>query len=84
VPTVVVDPSGPRCGCQIALQQTALLDHLVGARQQHRRHFEAQRLRSFEVDRQLKFVRRLSRKFSCIRAVENAIDISSGMPVNES
>jgi hypothetical protein len=34
----------------------ALFDHLVGAREQHRRHGEAERLGDFEVDNQLIFV----------------------------
>src|SRR5262249_39889074 len=39
-----------------APQQTAsLFDHLVGTGEQRGRHFEAKRLRGFEIDHQLEF-----------------------------
>ena len=30
-----------------------LIDHLIGAREQHRRNFKGERLRGFEVDHQI-------------------------------
>ena len=39
-----------------------LLDHLVGAVEQHWRHFEAERLGSFQVNHQFVFGRRLHRQ----------------------
>ena len=55
---------------------SALLDHLVGAREQRRRHVEAQRLGSLEVDHKLVFGRRLHRQVGRLLALEDAIDIT--------
>jgi hypothetical protein len=43
---------GRRCGCQIALQQTAvcLLNHLVGEGEHRRGDFEAERPGGLEID----------------------------------
>src|ERR1700757_1517825 len=44
-----------------ALQRAPLLDHLVGAREQRRRHFELERFRGLRIDHQLELIRRLHR-----------------------
>src|SRR5262245_51742807 len=36
-------------------QSARSLDHLIGAAEQHRRHFEAERVRGPEIDAQLEF-----------------------------
>src|SRR5450631_2807401 len=55
--------TGPRGGCQFALQQTAgrLLDHLVGESEQRRGNVEAERPCGLEVDHELVFRRLLKR-----------------------
>src|SRR5262249_43957423 len=61
------------------VQQTEqLLDHLVGACKQRRRHGEAEGAGGFEVDHQLELGRRLHRKISRLLAVEDAAHILSG------
>src|SRR5262245_3222709 len=46
-------------GCSTDAQKAGLLDHLVRTCEQRWRHFEAERLRSPQVDHQLVFCRRL-------------------------
>src|SRR5882724_11166958 len=58
-----------------APQQTAwLFDHLIGAAEQHRWHFEAERFRSLEIDTQLEFGRLVKRNISRIGTPKNLID----------
>ena len=65
-----------------ALQQIAsLFDHLVGEREHRWRNFEAERFRRLEVDHKLVFGRRLYRQLGRLLALENAIDVSSRLPV---
>jgi hypothetical protein len=47
-----------------SLRLAHLFNHLVGAREERRRHVEAERLRSLEVDDQLELGRRLNRQIS--------------------
>src|SRR6476619_2045176 len=64
------------------LQQTArLFDDLVGASEQRRRHFKAERLGSFEVDDQLVLRRRLHRQVGRFFAPQTAVDISGRWPI---
>ena len=50
------------------------LDHLVGAGDQHRRHFEAERFRGLEIDAHLEFGRLVKRDISRIGTFKNPID----------
>jgi hypothetical protein len=58
-----------------------LLDHFVGARDQLRRYFEAQRLGCLDVKHQLVLGRRLHRKVSRLLTLEDAIDIAGRGPI---
>ena len=55
-------------------KSTSLFDHLVGAGEQHRWHFEAERFRGLEIDTQLEFVRSVKRDISRIGTSKNLID----------
>ena len=60
-------------------QKAPLLDHLVGAGKERRRHSEAQCLRSLEIDDKLKSGGKLYRQIGRLRAFENLIN-QSGSP----
>src|ERR1700716_998840 len=53
-------------------QKRTSLDHLIGAAEQHRWHFEAERFRSLEIDTQLG--RLVKRDISRIGTSKNLID----------
>src|SRR5215471_18054135 len=54
---------------------------LVGACQNRRWQVETERLRGFEIDHELIFVRRLDRQFGWLLALENAVDVARRAPV---
>src|SRR4029079_3176306 len=57
------------------LSASFLFDHFVGAGEQCRRYGEPERLGRLDINRQLKFYRRLHRQAVCARALENAVDV---------
>ena len=60
---------------------TSLFDHLVGAGEQRRRHFQAKRLGGLEIDGQFVFGGHLHRQVGRLLAPENAVDVTGGEAV---
>src|SRR5262245_65575842 len=56
-------------------------DHFVGAGEQRRRHFEAERLRGRQVDHKLVLCRRLHRQVGRLLALEDAVDVRGRLPI---
>jgi len=59
-----------------------LLDHLVGPGKHRRRHVEAERLRSLEIDHELVFCWLLHRQIRRLFAFENTNDVGRRAPEN--
>jgi hypothetical protein len=72
--------SGPRLGCQFALQQTTerLLDHLATGRERCRRHGEAERLGSGDVNDEIEYRRLLDRDIGRLSPAQNS-DLRSSL-----
>src|SRR5262245_52657277 len=56
------------------------LDHLGGAAEQRRRHWEAEGFRGLEVDHQFELFRGLDGQFARLRALKDAIGIDCPAP----
>src|SRR5262245_25360883 len=61
--------------------KSRLFNHLVGAREQRRRHVDAKHLRSLEIDHQLELGRPLDRQVRRLSALENLPGIKADQPV---
>jgi hypothetical protein len=59
----------------------ASFDHLVGARDECRRHFEAERLGRFEIDEQLDFHRLLDGEIGGLSPLEYISGVETELPI---
>src|SRR5215472_12030721 len=55
-------------------------DHLVSAGEQRRRHFQAERLCSRQIDDEIEFGRLLDRKVGWLRPTQNLVDKVASTP----
>src|SRR5262249_49401213 len=78
--TSVSAAKNPVPGAQF-LANDASLDHLVGAGDERRRNFEAERLGSLDIDHEFVFGRLLDWQLGGLLALEDAIDIAGRLPV---
>ena len=58
----------------MSIADSTSFGHLIGAAEQHRWHFEAERFRSLEIDTQLEFGGSVKRDISRISTSKNSID----------
>src|SRR5215510_10815709 len=66
---------------RLSQQHSCSFDHLVGAREQRDRHFEAKRLCGLEVDDQLELVGELHRQIRRTFAFQHAVHITCCAPI---